>query len=290
MKKIALILLALCVAGGTVMAEDDGLGLYVGAELLIGDLSEVSDTMGLRAYVGIDTSFDALDVYAEAGVDVPIGGNNFIGLDINGGVDYNIAIGDKSNLKVGAGLWVFFPFDDVKGMYTDVTPYGSYAGAGGTLSTKLNLHTNVGATFTQTMDFGDLYFGLDVPFILVADGASAFDIAELNFTAGLDMESGIGFGLTLYNWIGKGSSDFIQNLDIFGTYENGPLFLGLTVGVPLFKDGFKVAGLAITPEVAYTLDMGLKLYAEVPISYIGADKDVGQDMTIGLKVGAKFSF
>lgn len=289
MRKIALIILTFCMAVGTVAAQDDdGMGLYVGAEIGILDLSEAADMTDIRPYVGYEASFGDIDVNAELGVNILTHDEGSPTLDINVGGTYNISISDASKLAFNFGVWAYFPFDDEKYGFSLVSPYG-YDELTMLMGNKFNMHLNLGAKFTQTLDIGDLYFGIDVPFLLIHDTADAFDMALLNFTTGLDMESGLGFGLKFYGWIGN--KDFIDEfallLDIFASYTSGPLFFGVTVGIPMVEDGIKYVGLAITPEFSCTLDMGLKLYAELPISGIGADEG---DSILGLTVGAKFSF
>ncbi|MCL2231338.1 MAG: hypothetical protein FWC01_09610 [Treponema sp.] len=284
MKKFAIILLTACLAGGTLMAQDDeGIGLYLGAELTIGDFEYIDDTMLIRPYVGFEKSFDAVDLYTELGVNIPVYEDAGIGIDFNLGAAYNLSIGDASTLTFGLGTWLFAPFDEEKGMATEYGPYGtSFAGFS---YSGLSLHLNISAMFTQTLDFGDLYFGIDVPFILVGDEIDPFDVAELNITAGIETEIGLGAGLTLYNWIGSGNGDFVQNLEIFVTYATGSLGCGVTFGIPLYEYGFDIEGLTITPEIEYEFDFGLSLYLELPIYGLGTDTT-----TIGLTFGAKFSF
>jgi len=281
MKKFAILFLAVCLAGGTVMAQEEGLGLYVGAELTIPDFEYAGDLMLIRPYLGYESSFDAIDLNAELGVDVLMGeSDSIMGLDLNIGAGYNLSVGDASTLTLGLGTWVFFPFDDKKGMYTENTPYGVASPS----FSSLSLHLNVGAMFTQTMDFGDLYFGIDLPFVLVEKDINPFDYAELQFTAGTDTEIGLGAGLILYGLIQE-EADFIQLLEIFASYTTGPVFFGVTFGIPLYENGFDNEGLTITPEIEFSFDFGLSLYASLPVSGVSTDTT-----SIGLTVGAKFSF
>jgi hypothetical protein len=115
----------------------------------------------------------------------------------------------------------------------------------------------------------------------------------LNLTVGVETAGGIGGGLTFYNFIGDGderffADDFVQNLHIFGSYRTDNFFAKLTIGIPLFEDGIDRLGISITPEVAYTFDMGLKFYAALPIFGISAYYD--DSIGVGLTIGTKFSF
>jgi len=165
------------------------------------------------------------------------------------------------------------------------------------LTDGLSMFMGLGAKFTQTLGFGDLYFGLDVPFLLAATGdlaelfeIGAFDFAALNITLGVDTEMGIGGGLGIHGWIGDSdmNDDFLQMISVFVNYSTDALFAQLTVEIPAIEDGIDMMGLTIIPEVAYSLDMGLKLYAALPIFGVGADYD--DSIGIGLTIGAKFSF
>lgn len=323
MKKFVLILLAVCLAGGTVMAQDDdGIGVFVGAELTIPDLKYADEAMLIRPYVGFEKSFDAFDLYVGLGIpiyrysyldyDDTVSDTSALGLDLCFNGTYNLGIGNNNNLAFGFGTWMYLPFDSDKGMYTEEVPYGTTLGSEYVAASMGNfsMHFNFGALFTMGLGSNDLYFGADIPFILTGEGISVFQIAEFNLTAGMDMESGLGFGLTLYNWIGKNflspvSMSRIQNLDLFVTYESGPFAFGLTFGFPLYKmeysilsfKGMKIEGITITPEFEFNFDFGLSLYASLPIYGIGS-KDLElfgttiseKRIYAGLTVGAKFSF
>jgi len=280
MKKFTILFLAICLAGGTVMAQD-GLGLYAGADFTIFDFEDAGDNMFIRPYVGIDKALGALDVYAEAGFDIPLSDGPGMGLDVNAGVNYNLAFGGSSKLTVGGGLWILFPFDENKPAIVN-SPFGIY------ITSNLSLSLELAAKFTQTMGFGDLYFELQVPFLLVEKNYDPFDLAELNLTAGVDTTMGLGAGLTLHTWIGSKdfNPDFLQGFDIFANYTTGPIFAGVTVGVPLVEDGIKRSGISITPEVEYSLDFGLSVSAALYIDGIASDGDT----SIGLTIGAKYKF
>ncbi|MCL2441645.1 MAG: hypothetical protein FWD14_07875 [Treponema sp.] len=298
MKKITVLLLAAFLTIGTVSAVE---GLYAGAELSIADFTadEVIDGMIIRPYVGYETSLDmGLDLRAELGLPITMwkwddDSETALGLDALLGGTFNLELSDASKLAFSLDTLILFPFDEEKPM-TTTKDLGFGLFAGWMAATDFQMYMSVGARFTQTLDFGDLYFGVDMPFILVDAaeyGDDAFDTAMLNFTVGVDnIADSIGAGLTLYNWIGDDTfiDDFVISMDIFGTFTSGPLFASLTVGIPLIEDGIDFFGISITPRVEYALDMGLKFYVELPIFGIAADYD--DSIGVGLLFGAKFSF
>ncbi|MCL2184371.1 MAG: hypothetical protein FWB86_00760 [Treponema sp.] len=298
MKKIAILFFIICMAWTTATAQEDGIGLSVGAEVIILDLEEAGDFTFIRPFIIYEKSFNNIDFYTGFGLNIPTDYSFYgVGLDLDIGGTYNLSISDESVLTFSLGALIYLALDSYRteeynGMYSENTIYGFVDL--NPLLRYINVHLNLGVQFTQTLSVGDLYFGINVPFNLVGPNSffTVFDIAELQITAGMDMEMGLGFGLTFYGWIGKAQvlgidSDFAQLLEIFASYTTGPLFLGLTFGLPVYKDGIKNDGFSITPEVECSFDFGLSLFAKLPIGGIGSDDDL---TSIGLTIGAKYSF
>ncbi|MCL2721819.1 MAG: hypothetical protein FWD47_10845 [Treponema sp.] len=269
-KGLLILALAALIAGGAFAID----GLYAGAEVRVDDFmaDEIIDNLIIRPYVGFETSLDmGLDAYAELSIPILFtkAGDTEIdfGLGIDLGATYYLELSRTSELALSLDVFIENWFVD---------------------GSKIGVGMEFGALFTQFMDFGDLYIGIDVPFNITNYWVKdPFDFVGLNITVGVDnIANAIGAGLTLYNDI-QPDVDFAQYVDIFGSYTAGPLFAQLTIGIPLYKDGFKIEGLTIIPYAEYSLDMGLKIYGEIPIMGIAADL---RDLGIGLLLGAKFSF
>jgi hypothetical protein len=296
LKKIAILLFAVVLAGGTVIAQEnsnEGTGFSLGVELIVPDLEYAEDSMIIRPFVEFGKSFDAFDIYAGLGVPITLAEDETLaGIDFNLEGTYNLAIGDASSIAFTIGTWVYLPFDNDKGMQTDYMYFGTGPGSAATEWgwSELGMHFNLGVEYIYSLDFGDLYLGIAMPFNLISP-EDPFKTAELHLTAGMDLEAGLGFGLTFYGWIGDSDAgDFAQDIDIFLTYEKGPLFFALTIGLPIYEDGFELEGLRITPEIEFGFDFGLSLYAGLPVSGIGANEDNSDGPVIGLTFGVKFNF
>jgi hypothetical protein len=312
MKKLALILLAFALAGGTVVAQPEG--LYVGGELGYGDLmnSDIKtlDQLVIRVYAGIETTVadDAVDVRAELGVPVLIGDE----LDLALGVDLNLM--GQYNLDMGSGSlglrlenWTYIPFTkqeflgDLAAMASTlsgplVANFNPFAPGFGGLSVGITSFLEFGAKYTMGLDFGSLYFGLDFPLQIVStedDNFKMMNTAQLHFTVGaIVLDEALDLGLTLYsllkNWEEKFEMAFVE---VYGDYTMDALTAGLSVWIPIFKDGMKALGLEVDIRAAYDVTENLNVYLEVPISGIGADKDFfGTEMGLGFTLGAKFTF
>jgi len=282
MKKIAILFMVFALVGVSAMAQE-GLGVYVGAEVGISDFNDDPLPIIIRPYVGYEAALmdEAVEVVAELGVPIlMVDGEMAIGIDLLLGGKYILSLSDASKLAFGLDAYIFFPVDEDKGMASTLSP----AITANVMATELELWVVPNVKFTQTMGFGDLYFGVALPLIVVHAG-DALDIILLEFTVGADLEAGIGVGATLCMDFSDGA-DALQGVRLFGSYTMDALFAKLSIDIPLVEDGIKFLGLTITPEVSYTLDMGLKLYAELPISGVASDGDIG----VGLTVGAKFSF
>lgn len=289
MKKLSILLVVFMLVSVTAMAQLEG--LYAGAEIVVDDLL-ADDIMfvGVRPYVGYETVImdEALELAAELGIPIAVpleADDMLIGIDLKLGGLYNISLSDASKLGFGLNAYVFFPIDDKKGMWTNVSPFGCFSTDIG----EMQMWVEPVIKFTQAMDFGLLYGILEIPIIVLYEGDAA-DLIATKFTAGVELEMGLDVGLTHYGFaVNDSMGDYWHYLEVYGKYKllEDALLVGATIGVPLYEDGIKFQGIAITLEAAYTLEMGLVIYGEIPISNVAADQG---DIGVGLTVGAKFSF
>jgi len=313
--------------------EEEGMGLAAGTELIIADLENAESAMIIRPFIEFENSFDSFNIYAGLGIPIAIlkipeldysnlsnpasneKSETLIGLDFNLEGKYALSFNEKTSLAFSLGTWVYLPFDNKKGMATDYMYFGTGIGAEGVEAgwQKFSMYLNFGIQLMLTFGFGDLYFGFDLPFNMIGPtyeniifdssldpyfqtvdvSADPFDIAEIQFTAGMNLKAGFGFGCTLYYWIGNREEidTFMANTDIFLQYETKNLFLGVTFGIPLYENGVKEEGYTITPEFMYSFDFGLSLFASLPVSGLGSEEvETYGGTNIGLTVGVKFSF
>lgn len=168
-----------------------------------------------------------------------------------------------------------------------------------------------GFRYKHTFGFGDLYARADVPLYLgMEENSSAMDIVLLKLTFNLMRLRdklmtpgtwGAELGLDCILSEPTGNEDTMQSLTITPYYETELLYGEVEVSVPMMENGMKSEGMTITPLVDINIPSvkGLAAVVKVPISGLGAD-DVVTDptkpnetksaMTFGFGVGVKYSF
>ena len=294
MKKMALLLLVLVLAGAVLSADNTsgrrGTGISIGAEALIEDLRNIENFWVLRPFVDFDRSFGPFDVYANVGFDMTFDKNTGslntdYGIDANAGFAFNLKIKEKAVLSFSLGAWIILPFGDNNNIgYPEIYYYGKYRHISRSTSTSIELMP--GFKYTHKFNFGDIYFGLDIPFeVYTENGSRPFDFAQLQLTAAVVTKAGFGGGLTFFGDIGRNNTTFEHSIDVFLNFRKGFFFAGAVFTFPVFKDGFKDFGMIITPEIEISF-FGFSVYAKLPIFNIGGDRRT----LFGLTVGAKYSF
>jgi hypothetical protein len=280
-KKIVILFLAISLAGTTITAME---GLSVGGELAIVDFDDAGEWMFIRPMVIYEKSFDALDIYVEGGAPFWVNPEFWLGLDVNAKVTYNLDVG-LGKLALSAESWSFLPvIEDFMISTVSQVPVSWFGVFGG--SYKFSTYLGLEAQYTHGFDFGDFYGRVETPFVVIENGASFFDWAMLNLTAGVEANSGFGGGMTIFNVLrnyGDGS-DFFYAVGLFGSYRSGPLFAGIDIVIPVNDMDFY--GVTFVPKIEYKLDSSFTIYGSLPISGIGSDNDV----ILGLIAGVKYRF
>ena len=311
MKKITIMLIVLVLASGTVMAQIDR---FLGVVAVIDDFEYTSETMLIRPFFGYEKENEKSDIYFEAGIPFglkdPLAESFWLGIDLNLKVLFSNDVSDTSQFSFWAESWVNWPLISDSGyrgynasfMVNYLNPLGASMFQGN-LFTLVSFNSNtwlgLGAELNKTTDFGSIYAQVELPFILSANyglvyypvliRASAFDIAGLNFTLGMETENGLGFGATLFGLLKMfdANIDFQQQLDLFASYTNESLFAKLTLSLPVMENGIDSIGLLVTPEFEYNLSSDVAIFGALPISCIGA---ADESLYVGLSIGLKFNF
>jgi hypothetical protein len=87
--------------------------------------------------------------------------------------------------------------------------------------------------------------------------------------------------IRFYNTESYGYVNVISQIDIGGGYANGPLDIGLTVGIPTVEYGMKYQGLSIAPRITFAIKPNIKTYLDVLLSGVGSYNNGGVSPTIG---------
>ena len=85
--------------------------------------------------------------------------------------------------------------------------------------------------------------------------------------------------------------DFVENIQITPFYSTNSIYAEVEVNIPLFEDGMDTEGLTVTPRIDMKMPIdGFSLWLELPISQIGADKDLVGNPILGTFFGVSFNF
>jgi len=292
MKKLIVLLAVLCMIG---VSAAEAESFTIGTDVIIPFL-DFPEFVIVRPFFGYEKFFkNELDFFFELGIPVSFEGWDDIpsGIDINLGVTYNLQTSDTSKLAFTLQTWILIPFDDDKGAFFANKPIIDDIFFYGVVSDAFDMYLDPGVKFYKTFGFGELSFGLKMPFIIfqyIYGGFNpylkVFDLAMLNFTFDIETKSGFGGGITLYNWIGEWDYGFMLAGDFFLTYRNG-FFLGRVI--------LEIPAMGIVPEVEFSFANGLSFFGSLPIRYnyvvFGSySSNGGPDIFLGLRIGAKFSF
>jgi hypothetical protein len=162
--------------------------------------------------------------------------------------------------------------------------------------------------FTQTLDFGTIWANLGVAFTIHTgpkDDVSGIDLA----TGGSDgFKVGVNTNMGVYGYV-EPKLTFLTNgealdedkdqyafhhTDIRIGYGIGNIDGHVTVGIPVYKDGFKAEGLAITPRFTYSnIIPGLEAYLDFGIGNIGAEEVTGGNdgkVAFAPTIGVSYAF
>jgi len=305
MKKVAVFVIFLVLATGFAIAQD--YGFTVGGELgVINGRDGYDNTFNwyVMPTLAYDTFLmdEALELYAELGV--PFGGFpaevSYLGIDLDFELAYNIGslplsviLGNQLSIPVKPGD---YEGDNHKG--------GTWYPGSPLLNNKYYIFNtgyfhsdpedwlSPGAKYSFVFNPGTLSLQADLPLRIAPD---AFDSVGLNISVGWQMANGLGFKFKEWNSFNP-NVRFFQQIDLAASYALGSLYGELDVSLPLWKHGFKQAGLAITPKFEYIFKNGLKFYSTIPLRYVGADKREKNNgekepwYDVGLTAGIRKSF
>jgi hypothetical protein len=259
MRKTWLLILVITLTMGYVVsAQDDGIGLTVGAELGMIDVTNEKVPYIMPMLIYENAFLDgALDLYAELdytfcfkkyGSDFP----QWLYFDF--ALGYNLSLGSASTLSFLAEN----EFDTIQ-----IAPGKE----------KTGIFTP-GVRFTQGLDAGDIYFQLGVPiYYMDAEGMG------LDFTFGWASTFGLGIELTQHNSM-KPEFGYV-GLDFIVSYETGPIYFEVEVDTYKEMD----YGVIITPEFDYSFN-NFTVYAKCEFAGVAGKGD----MVISPAVGVKISF
>jgi len=296
MKKLIVLLAVLfMISVSTAEAE----GFSIGTDVIIPFL-DYPEFVTVRPFVGYEKYFNnGLDFFFELGIPVSFegwddGADILPGLDINLGVTYNLQTSDTSKLAFTLQTWVLIPFNDEEAAYFLNKPYIEDMFFSGVSFDAFDMYLDPGVKFYKTFGFGEMSFGLKMPFIIfqyVYGGFNPylkiFDLAMLNFTFDLETKSGFGGGIKIYNWIEEWDYGLLLAGDLFLTYRIG-FFLGRVI--------LEIPAMGIVPEIEFSFANGLSFFGSLPIRYndvvvnLSDSTDQGLDIILGLRIGVKYSF
>ena len=297
MKKLAILFLAMFVAGGVVMAQMPGLS--VGGELGIMDDGgprgvnvNVTDKIYSRPYVSYENTDLApgLELFAEMGMPFWFAPNVWLGFDLDLRIGYGLNLSPVSRLSFALENWTLIPLatdSDRQPVYSPIGPLSYFD----LISTKPISILEPSIKYAHGFDFGSIYGELAMPFILIDEYLDPLDIVFFNLTAGVETTMGVGGSMTIGNAIIDGADNEIfcfVNLDIH--YSEGPLYAGLGIFIPTVTDGVKFYGMTLTPEVSYDVMPNFNVYGKLPIYGFLADSRVGRSLSMGLVIGVKYRF
>ena len=291
MKKYLFLLVALTLAVGLVMAEDEdeGIGLTVGIESGIWDVNKPDGNEDVYPYlmpmVYYDKSFldGALDVYAELDYTLgfpKINGNLYQDLYFDLFLGYNHNFGEASTLSFLLENENVFILSD------------EYESDG---SERIWGVIRPGLKFNQNVKAGDFYVKLDVPIAYANYGGDP--AVGLDYTAGWGSAFGLGLEAKIHTLFAPSDEETgYTGLDLIVSYENGPIYAEVEVRIARETDGNSCssffdgssykAGVAIIPEFQYNFDFGLGVYVNCAFGSIGGNGDV----KISPALGVTYSF
>ena len=292
-KRILILALAALVSfGGIATAQD--LGLTLGAEFGINNLSEFDEGMSLNFFFEYENNalVDNLDFMA--GVAVPIAP---LGTDDDVGVEFELYADALYRMDLDGGMVFGF------GLELDIFS----SNLTGDADLVINFGFTPKARFEMEMaGLGDFYAQLELPIFGINTDDTELGMG-LNLWAGLFMDMGFGieaglagpsFGETggfipsagMDFGLGDGNEFSMGWFALKPSYTYEFLYAELGVYIGLFEKAMDITGIIMIPrvEVDFTTIAvpGLTAWLELPISGLGADGD----NSIGLTIGASYSF
>jgi len=287
MRKFLLILVVFSLFAGFAMAQSDGAGLTLGVEFGIGGVNKPNNASEMYPYVTPMVIFEnsfldgAFDLYAE--LDYTF---EFIKMENTFPMDLYFDLSLGYNLGLSRNSTLSFILENENGFLL-APNYGAE------FLDRLWGVGRPGIKFTQGIaSAGSVYALVDAPIQYL--GADSGMPIGLDGSVGWDSSFGLGLKGKAHMLLIPGSDSGYQGVDVTAYFENGPLYVGAEVRIPNEKNGFSSyfdrddnkIGIAVTPEVQFTFDFGLGIYANCALGNLtGAG-----DMYISPAVGVTFSF
>lgn len=293
MKKFLVFFLALSLLGGFAFANDLGLtaGLDFGINELNNDANDSAmDTAFIRPTVVYENSFGDVDLYAELGIPFWVNPEFWLGIELKLEGAYNLALTSEGTLSfiLGSEIFISAVYDEDKFVFPTPTRRSMRYIAGlYTADDVVEAWVMPGVKYTHALSDFSIFGQVNVP-LLLASCIDALDYVGLDFILGFNMTNGFGLEVEIANWLQTPmeETDMFHHVWITPSFETGPIYAELEVGIPTYEDGIKFEGVTIIPEFRYMIMDNFQAYLNLPIQGIASDNDV----VIGLGLGARFSF
>jgi len=284
MKKLLFFLLVMALCASFAAAgdetEDESIGLSVGLEFGIQNVSEANDgEMGpyLMPMLIYEDSFleGALDVYAE--LDYTFGftqepddnGNevNPQSLYVDLMVGYNLGLGSASTLS----FILENEFDEL----TIAPRYKESNALTGIFTPAVK--------FNQELDIGDLFAQIGAPITYIQYDKDADTAIGLDFTFGWNSTFGLGIEAKICTLLVPGDDAGYTGIEATVSYETGPVYFEVEAIIPGEISG---EGVTITPEFDYSFK-NFTFYVKSEFAGIGVSEG---DVIISPALGVKYRF
>jgi len=294
MKKILILVLALSLIAGFVMAEDTSIGLTPYLEFGIWSANKPNNDKDTQPYlmpgISYDKSFGNLDLYAELdyylGLNKPNGASDlYQELYFDFSLAYNLKLSDASTLTFcleNDNDVNFTPLDD--GLSVADQHYGQI---------------RPGVRFNQDItDAGNLYAQVDIPIRYTPYWGDPNHPVGLDITLGMGTAFGVGLKTKIYTLLAydKTRVDYdtydtgYTGIDITPTFEKGPFYMEVNFRIAkesyytssLFDGSSHKSGSAIIPRFQYNFDNGLSAYVDCAFGDITGPGDVRVSPALGV--------
>jgi len=273
MKKFLLFYFVLALFASFAAAEDEGIGLSVGLEFGIVNVTKANDE-DLNPYLMpmliYENSFldETMDVYAE--LDYTLGftkepdedGNdvNPQSMYIDLMVGYNLDLGETSTLS----FILENEFDEII-----ISPIYALTGI-----------FTPAAKFNQKLDFGDLFAQIGAPITYYNEADTTIG---LDLTLGWSSTFGLGIEAKILTLLSPGEDAGYNGFETIISYETEPIYAEVKTVIP--KE-ISNEGVTITPEFNYSF-MNFTFYVKCEFAGIGVD---GGGVSVTPALGVKYSF
>lgn len=306
MKKFFVLFIAITMISSFAIADDEGIGLSVGAELVFIDVGSGVFGMKFVPYIAYENSFGNLDVdvslkigfsckSVSTGYSSEILIKRSLWLDLEFNFGYNFYVSEDSIFSLG--LW-----GQLDGLLSGFPMIAAVPGRPDGLSFSFSTEESSlmpWVSFNQSLNFGDIYAVLGFPVRIREYGLYRPEDSNtffgIDLTIGWESNFGLGINLTPHFAL-LPDFDSYYGLTAGLTYEIGPLFTGLDFYFPLDVD---TEGISISLLLQYQINNSMAIYAGIsfgrsglltPFKWAGGLGIDGYDAPITPFVGFRYSF